>query len=126
MQLRTGKTTIQVTLKEPVQVTLQVTLKEPCKIYKSEMQALVNKLHPVSEFSSARVAGFIDLFSYIDEQSEEHKGNPNLKELHSNIHKTAKKILCSFTNSIEEADPYTITLLQKLAPLLISVIMKLK
>jgi hypothetical protein len=126
MQLRTGKTTgVRATVNAPVAANVSAPVTESYKLYISELKAMVFELPHWSESPSARIAGFLDIFSYIDIKCIEYKNNPNLQKLHLAMQQAAKNLMYDMAN-LEKTDPYTITLMQELAPLLISVIAKLK
>lgn len=124
MQLRTGKTT-GVTAGITAGVTkekVRSTFEEQQQLYLNEIRTMMDELEEWSDCPSARMAGFVDIYEYIDEHCEKFDG---LSSFHKSIGESARTILSDVSHLAPTADRETLRQMKKLAPILISVIAKL-
>ena len=121
MQLRTGKTT-GVTTGVPKE-KVRSTFEEQQQLYLDEIQTMMDELEEWSDCPSARMAGFVDIYEYIDEHCEVIADG--LSKFHKSIGESATTILSDVSRLAPTADEETLHQMKKLAPILISVIAKL-
>ena len=120
MQLRTGKTT-GITAGVPKEKVLS-TFEEQQQLYLNEIHTMMDELDEWSDCPSARMGGFVEIYSYIDEVCMNFKG---LSSFHKSIGQSARTILSDVSHLAPTADRETLRQMKKLAPILISVIAKL-
>jgi len=120
MKLRTGKTigAIPVVMKERV---LSI-FKQEEQLYLNEIQTLMDELEEWSDCPSARMAGLVDIYGYIDEHCEKFR---DLRTFHGSVGKNARVILEDVSRLAPTSDKETLRQMMLVAPILISVIAKL-
>lgn len=116
MQLRTGKV-VGLVEKKPMDTKDNYT-----RLYISEIRTMMEELEEWNDCPSARMAGLVDIYEYIDEHCETFD---NLHSFHESIGRSARTILDDVARIASSADEETLCQMKMLAPILISVIAKL-
>ena len=133
MQLRTGKITGQplttvptvVPTAVPTAVDIQNTYEYQLNLYKQELKGMFDELEEWGDCPSARIGGMIDILSYVDDYCDNFKKSPKLERLNAAIKKGVENIMSDILRLAKTSEPYIVELLQKLAPILVSVTAKL-
>lgn len=124
MQLRTGKITTVVTApkKTRIQKREMSDFEYQEQLYLNEIQAMMDELEEWSDCPSARMAGLVDIYEYVNDHCDKFT---DLHTLHHLVGKSAVTVLSDIGRIAPTADKETLHHMKILAPLLISVIAKL-
>ena len=123
MQLRTGKITGQGADRQPVTAVPKAV--DQLQLYHNELKGMFDELQEWSDCPSARIAGMIDIYSYVDNYCENFKNVDQLNALHAAILKSAENIMSDIVRVSKTSADYMVDLLQQLASILVSVTAKL-
>jgi hypothetical protein len=128
MQLRTGKITGQgayMTRTDRRTVTAVPKADNTLQLYKNDLKGMFDELDEWYDCPSARIAGMVHIYSYIDEYCENFKNVDELKALNAAILKSAETIMSDILRLAKTSGDYIVELLQQLATILVSVTAKL-
>jgi hypothetical protein len=124
MHLRTGKI-LDFVENTPVETKKQnktKTMDECARLYIQEITTMMQELEEWSDCRSARIAGLVDIYEYIDEHCVKFN---DLENFHEAVGTGAKNIMSDITRLVSMSDEETLCQMKILAPILISVIAKL-
>jgi hypothetical protein len=126
MQLRTGKKLglVEKTPLETKKVTFEMKKpkNEASRLYIQEITTMMDELEEWSDCRSARIAGLVDIYEYIDEHCSKFN---DLEKFHKAVGTGAKNIMSDITRLAPLSDEETLCQMKMLAPILVSVIAKL-
>lgn len=126
MQLRTGKITGQGPYRIRRRTVTAVSKSDnQLQLYKDNLKGMFDELHEWYDCPSARIAGMVEIYSYIDEYCENFKNVSELNSLNAAILKSAENIMTDILRLAKTSGDYIVGLLQQLATVLVSVTAKL-